>query len=128
MLRYLAVIGLCFFVGCASLPFRKKDLQIDYSNGINMVEAISIAKPALRGSDKAGDYKENSATVLRSLMVRPYPGHWFVEFGPKKFTMSFWSYLIVIEKESGKVIYSDAYIPLEISDYDWLFEGAGEEK
>ncbi len=83
MIRYLVVIGLFFLVGCASVPFGKKDLQIDYSNGINMVEAISIAKPALRGAEEAGDYKENSATVLRSLMVRPYPEDLFVEFGLK---------------------------------------------
>ena len=71
---------------------------------------------------KSHQYKMKSPRILKDAFVRDYKDHWFVSFDPKSFDLSFWRYLVVVEKKSGQILFADTYIPYEVADYDWVFD------
>jgi hypothetical protein len=120
-----SMVFIAFLVtGCVSTQksINNQYAKINFSNGVGTNEAVTIAQKSLMESDKFKDYKIKSARVLHDAFVRDYRDHWFVSFDPKSFDLSFWRYLVVIEKESGQVEFEDAYIPYEVVDYDWVFK------
>lgn len=109
------------FSGCSTTG-SKNAVVIDRSNGINIEEATEIATQALNKSSKLSEYKVKTAKVLKTLPAKDYSDYWFVSFDPKSFDQSFWRYLVVMKKDTGEVVHSEPYVPLEIIDYDWVFE------
>ena len=97
-------------------------MPLDLSDGAQMPEAVILARQEFLKSPYRSEYYPKNPEVLHDLSVRDYPAYWFVSFLPKKFDQSFWRYLVVIEKDSGQIIYANPYVPLEVVDYDWVFK------
>lgn len=109
--------------GCAGLSAIEKGYAgIDYSDGIDSREAVYVAQKNLMSVPEKKDYKLSPVHMPRNRIVGEYPDYWFLEFYPKAIERNFWRYLVVVDKRTGKVRAAQPYIPLEVTDYDWVFE------
>ncbi len=120
---YISLVSF-FIVGCSSVvPIKKNYInEIDFSNGINATEALLIAKKQLISSDVRKKYILKSARVLSGYCERQYSRYWFVRFDARAFDESFWSYLVVIDKETGNIRFAGEYVPLQVFGYKWVFD------
>lgn len=110
-------------MGCSPLSAVEQNLQsVEKADGVDPNEAVYIAQKALIDADQMKNFHLNANEILRNHVSRPYKDHWFVHFNPKNYKLNFWRFLVVIEKDSGEVIYARTYIPLEYVDFDWVFE------
>ncbi len=109
--------------GCLTLGGIDKQYQaLDISDGASMEEAKIIAQQKLMHAPERKDYAAGSAEILDDAIVHQYPDYWFVSFEAKSFAMSFWQYLVVVQKKTGTVIYAGAYMPYQSVDYNWIFK------
>ncbi|MCA9401635.1 MAG: hypothetical protein KC713_08405 [Candidatus Omnitrophica bacterium] len=120
---YRKIISISVFL-VLILPTRvnaaEKQPLVDFTDGINDEEAIYMAvHEIIQSSDKNyfGDivprFIENDAT-------KKYPEWWFLEFTPDVF-VDYTSYLVVIEKKSGKILHSQKYFdPLFNNNFETI--------
>lgn len=107
--------------GCATAGLKT---PVVIEDGVSRQEAVVIASEHLRDLPAAKEYYYRRPELMRDMMVNDYTEHWFVSFPPKAFERSFWSYLIVMEQATGRIVFSDEYVPLKVIDYDWVFDSS----
>lgn len=122
MKLWLSGFVVLFLCGCSTVNAVDKEYgQVNFSDGIDSHEAVVIAQKKFLESRYAKEYEARSAAILRDFFVRDYPGYWFVSLDSKNFNLTFWRYLVVIHKATGRIRFADPYVPLEVMNYDWVF-------
>ena len=115
---------LLFLIGCSPLSQLKKDYKkVVYINGINRFEAITIAQMFLVKSIYRPYYPQIPAYVRDDEHAQQYSDYWFVDFSPE-LTFDAPSYLVVIHRQTGDVIYNGEYWPRKMLDLQWVFDRA----
>lgn len=115
--RLLAMILL--MSGCATAGLKT---TVVLEDGVSRAEAMVLASEHLRDRPESKEFYHNRPELMRDMMVNDYAEYWFVSFPPRAFDRSFWSYLIVLEKANGSVVFSEEYVPMKVLDYDWVFD------
>ena len=120
---FLSLVVQSSILGCTTIGGVNKAFEaVNFSDGINQAEAQVIAQEKLVAYKDRRNYVVKSPEVIDNAIVRQYPEYWFVSFEANKFDLSFWNYLVVINKETGAVLFADSYEPLRTVDYDWVFK------
>lgn len=105
--------------GCTSST---RFTEVDPSNGINRYEAVLMAKKEIQDAGLRNYFQNLKPIIREDQHAMKYPDYWFVDFTPKIY-FDFWGYLVVVEKQTGKIIHShDYYWPAKIADLDWVFQ------
>jgi len=112
-----AVIGGCG--PAADLENRFK--QVVYFNGISEFEAKTIAEMKLVHSTYKSYYQESQTRIRRDEHAQKYSQFWFVDFS-LELLFDAPSYLVVIDKTNGDIVYAGEYFPKKIKHLDWVVE------
>jgi len=116
---------LVLLCGCASWHSPNQEYaRINFSDGISINEAIVIGKEELSACEYRHEYRSQRGNVMTNRLARAHPDYWFVSFESKRLDRHFWSYLVVVNKQTGQVVFSDPHVPLDMINYDWIFDRA----
>jgi hypothetical protein len=119
------VIGALLLSGCATIDSVNKNYQkINYSDGINTEEAKLIGKKRLINSGYQSEYQVISPDFLIDKRTKKYPDYWFVVYHPKNLGLTHSKYLVVMNKKTGDVLYSD-YWECKENNFDWIIDKKG---
>jgi len=119
-----SILLLCIFIGsgCATSKYELFETEfqmVEYTDGISRDEAILIAKNVLIEKDQIKYYDfENPEEFTDLDNVKNAEKFWFITFKEGTRTSIKTRYLIAVQKESGKVVFSRVYY----SDSKWALE------
>jgi hypothetical protein len=109
LLVSLCVLGV--FSSCASLGKQKRTFSdVTFEDGIVNWEAVVIAQEHLREKFLDQDYHYD----YPQLFLEPrYSNKWFVRFQPLYMGTRLTDYLLIIDKNSGKIDFANYWWPAE---------------
>lgn len=134
------VLVVLLTVGLASCASREDIMQnyeerIDASDGITAKEAKIIAQRKIISVPEKRYYKITAPGVINNAASQEYMDHWFVIFGhnwlspmsteegAKTYTeLKEAQFLVVINKETGQIVFSGEYFPKRATDFGWVFQ------
>lgn len=137
MKRYLSVLSLCLFMGCASTQAIYKNYaeMVDVNDGVSEQEAKIIAQHTIIGTQEKRDYRVSMPDIKTTLEAKKYEDFWFVVFGhnwlspiskdamAKTYTeLKEAQYLVVINKKSGDIRFNGQWYPKRADNFDWIFD------
>lgn len=118
-----AVFLTVFLTGCATMKsVNNKYGKVDYTNGISKEEAKSIAKKSLMESKARGKYRFTVPMILDDPYTKPNLEYWYISFSKKIYHLRSSHYLVVINKHTGEIEYSDKKFkyPHPVKGYRWI--------
>ena len=108
--------------GCIAFSQVEKNRKlIDISDGIDETEALLVAQINLLTSDFKPYDKVIPAKIRTDEAAQKYSDYWFVNYSPAV-TSNYPSLLMVINKQTGEVIFTKEYWPKVVKDLDWVFK------
>lgn len=119
---YAVLILSLSLMGCgAQAKIDSRFNKVVYFNGVNQFEAVTIAQKKLLKSVYAPYYKTTKAKIRDDAAAQQLPDYWFVDFS-QSMLFDAPSYLVVINKMTGDVIYSEEYFPQKLTTLDWILD------
>jgi len=114
----IIVVGLsaCSTVNSVNKSYSK----INRDDGISVKEAKIIAKKSLVDSQFTRKFIVINPKTLKNPDTYPHPNHYFLKSKSKLLGSDGSSYLVVIDKRTGEVIYSRKNYPTYIKGYRWI--------
>ena len=126
MRKYLTFI-LLFTVGCTTSVQQKvktvmdKYETVNFEDGIDLAEAETIAQRALAKQGLTDRYDIDHPRIARDISELPnHEKYWFISFKESKFSSIEYVFMVLIEKETGKVKFADDIQ----EDKKWILEAA----
>ena len=131
------ILALCFLAGCVSTEdiYKKYDNLVPIVNGVNIQQAKIIAQRVLIDTEEKDSYRISYPDIKTSPIALKYPDYWFVVFGHNLLEplsndalhqnlnqLLETEYLVVINKETGKVLFFGEWYPKRENDFDWVFD------
>ncbi len=93
--------------------------KINYKDGINQREAKLIAKKALMDSGDKNLYRFFNPEIVDNRYTYPHQQYLFVHLKRKSLEVARSEYLVIVDKKTGKVVYSDKeYHPTNVLAYN----------
>lgn len=122
MRRLFLILLLILLQGCATArSITASHYRIDFSDGVDRLEGILIAKMQLIYTDYKYFFRIIFPALLINKETKKYPDYWFVSFYPKHSLTRLYRYLAVVDKKTGSVRFSDMCHLSEIASLDWVF-------
>lgn len=88
---------------------------------VTSAEAVKMAKGKAAQSDFRSYFSGIKPKIRTDKYAQKFPQYYFVDFTPKIYT-EFMSYLVVIEKKTGKIVHArDYYWPNKQPNLEWIF-------
>jgi len=137
MRNIFCLLALCCLIGCASTADinRNYDRLAHFEKGVNPELAKVIAQRMLLKTAESDRYRITYPDIKVGKLVDKYPGYWFVVFGHNWFEPMSQSpyagtyreliaaeFLVVIDKNTGKVPFFGEWYPKRENDFDWVFD------
>ena len=126
MKRYFILL-LLFTVGCVSTHAENVKLisskyeTVIFEDGINLEEAKVIAQRALIKKNVVQMYDLLNPTELKNVSDLPnYEKYWFISFEEKRTANIQYVFVVLINKNNGKVKFADDFT----EDRRWILEAA----
>ncbi|OGX36324.1 MAG: hypothetical protein A3C36_03010 [Omnitrophica WOR_2 bacterium RIFCSPHIGHO2_02_FULL_52_10] len=126
MKKYLTFM-LLLSVGCAASVQQKvktvmdKYAKVNFEDGIDLKDAEIIAQRALAKQNLADRYDIEQPQIVRDIAELPnHEKHWFFSFKENGFSSIEYVFMVVVEKETGKVKFADDIQ----EDKKWILEAA----
>lgn len=118
---FCCLVFLPVLLGCARRnAIDTHYLNVDYTDRIDIDEAKTIAKKELLNQGQHYYYRLTAPHVVQDARTQKYPDLWFVSFDPKAVSKTtFGNYLVIVERETGNILFSNAYDPRLEKDFDW---------
>ncbi len=107
--KLLFFVTLMIFLGCARVnSINAHYARVKVEDGITRNEAKLIAKKNLIETRYKYIYQIIWPRILENNHTKRHEDLWFVDFLAKEFQLIS-NYLVILEKDSGKIIYADSY-------------------
>lgn len=111
VLLWVLLCGVLTVLSCASFQGTKLTYeQVNFEDGISNWEAVLIAQEHLKRNSLAVDYHFDHPNLF---LDQYYPNKWFVQFQPLYMGMRLTDYLVMIDKNTGKIDFSNYWWPNE---------------
>jgi len=124
--KYLS-LGLIFVIGCTTALTDNVDSVFDhyerivFDDGISLEEAKVIAQKQLIKKNVVGLYDLSNPLIARDVAELPdYQDYWFVFFEEKKLGSIPFIFMVLVNKETGKIKFADDYN----EGNQWILEAA----
>jgi hypothetical protein len=131
------LLAVCFLAGCSSTKaiYKNYDNLASPGHGVNAQAAKIMAQRILIGTQEKESYRISYPDIKNGPMVSKYPDYWFVVFGHNWLEPMTGSplvenykqlletqYLVVIDKNTGKMPFFGEWYPKRENDFDWVFD------
>ncbi len=132
----MVLILLVIAGGCASSRaiHNNYEKMVNISDGVDEQEAKIMAQKDIIAMYEQRDYRVTAPDVKDTPEALKYPDYWFVVFGhnwlspistdplAKTYTeLKEAQYLVVINKESGEIVFSGQWYSKRADHFDWVF-------
>jgi len=121
--NHIIAILFIMLLGCATSKEPDLVLQdfetVVFEDGLTLEEAIFVAKKELRDKTHKEDYLIDEPKVVTQFENVPHhDDFWFVSFQEAEKSVVPDVYMVAIQKEDGKIVFSRAYVP----ENEWVLE------
>lgn len=134
------ILLLCMTMALSACASREHIMQnyeekLDASDGIDASEARIIAQRKIITVSEKRNYKITAPGFISTPAAKKYSDYWFVVFGhnwlspistedgAKTYTeLKEARYLVVIQKNTGDIVFAGEYFPKRSPDFAWVFE------
>jgi len=124
--KLLLLIVLMFAGGCSFVTVDYSDLNT--VDGVNSYEAVLLAQKEILVTSFRHSRKVDEPDVLSGSEAEKHHDYWFIVFSPKiSLIKAVQAYLVVVEKQTGAVVYKGIWDTQEHPGLDWVFSSEGQE-